>query len=223
MADSTTLPSVGQQVTGTVTRVVLAGVMVDIGTETPALLHISQIGNSDVQEIGDAYSVGDEVSAFVLQVKQDDGYIALAMTKPPTVTWQSLRAGEKFQGEVVRLERFGAFVDIGAERPGMVHVSEMTEGFVENPEDIVAVGQQVDVWVLKVDKRRKQIDLSMKEPLAEVLEEIEEEDVPTAMELAFRRAEETPKAQADKKSKQDEQNKSAIDDILSRTLQSQDN
>jgi len=60
------------------------------------------------------------------------------------------------------LETYGAFVDIGAERPGMVHVSELTHGYVKTPNEIVKEGDEVEAKVIDVDRKKKQIKLSMK-------------------------------------------------------------
>jgi small subunit ribosomal protein S1 len=62
----------------------------------------------------------------------------------------------------VRLETYGAFVDIGAERPGMVHVSELAHGYVKTPNEIVKEGDEVEAKVLDVNRKKKQIKLSMK-------------------------------------------------------------
>ena len=66
------------------------------------------------------------------------------------------------KGKVVRLETYGAVVDIGAERPGMVHVSELAHGYVKTPSEIVKEGDEVEAKVLDVNRKKKQIKLSMK-------------------------------------------------------------
>jgi predicted RNA-binding protein with RPS1 domain len=66
------------------------------------------------------------------------------------------------KGSVVRLEKFGAFIEIGAERPGLVHISEMAHGYVKTPGDMLKVGDEVEAEVLDVQRRKKQIKLSMK-------------------------------------------------------------
>jgi predicted RNA-binding protein with RPS1 domain len=92
-------------------------------------------------------------------------------------------------GKVVRLESFGAFVDIGAGRDGMIHVTEMGRGYVGSPSEIVSVGDEVEVRVVEVDPRRGRISLSMKDlPTDEYAYEDEEEEVPSSMELALRMA-----------------------------------
>jgi predicted RNA-binding protein with RPS1 domain len=107
--------------------------------------------------------------------------------------WDSIQRNTLYNGIITRIEKFGAFVDIGAERPGMVHVSEMADGYVQSPSDVVKVGQAVEVRVIKLNKKNRQIDLTMKTPKEEVAkvaapEAAEDENLPTAMELALRRA-----------------------------------
>ena len=75
------------------------------------------------------------------------------------------------KGKVVRLEQYGAFVDIGAERPGMIHVSELAHGYVKTPGEVIKEGDEVEAKVLNVDRKKKQIKLSMK-ALAPEAEEI---------------------------------------------------
>ncbi len=75
---------------------------------------------------------------------------------------QDLRVGMVIRGRVMRLQPYGAFVDIGVGRNGLVHVSELKEGFVRNVEDVVAVGGEVIVRVKEVDVAKGRISLSMK-------------------------------------------------------------
>jgi uncharacterized protein len=73
-----------------------------------------------------------------------------------------LRPGMRLPGIVTNVTAFGAFVDIGVHRDGMVHVSELSDQFVKEPSKVVRVHQQVMVTVLDVDMERKRIALSMK-------------------------------------------------------------
>ena len=150
----------GMSLKGTVKHIELYGALVDIGRDQDALLHISQLGKANVRNVEDVVKVGDEIDAYVLKV--EDGRIALSLVKPPSVDWDDLSVDTMLTGTVVRIEKFGVFVDIGAERPGMVHVSELAEGFVRTPSDVVSSGQEVQVRVLKINRKKRQIDLSMK-------------------------------------------------------------
>ena len=87
---------------------------------------------------------------------------------------------ETVKGKIVRLEKFGAFVEIGAERPGLVHISEMAHGYVKVPGDVVKEGDEVEAQVLEVNRRKKQIKLSMKALLPEPEEVVEEKPKPAS-------------------------------------------
>lgn len=215
-------------VRGTVKRLELFGAFVDIGVGSDALLHISQLNQPNVRNVEDVVSVGDEITVYVLKVDPKDKRIALSMSMPPELTWDELKPGDAVTGTVVRIENFGVFVDIGAERPGMVHVSELASGFVKSPSDVVSVGDEVETRVLKVNRKKRQIDLTMKATDPEVdltVDDEDEEEVPTAMELALRRAmqqadgDNAEKAARTKNKKQIRQQQ---EDIISRTLRSQE-
>jgi len=124
---------------------------------------------------------------------------------------------------VTRLEKFGAFVDIGAERDGLVHVSEMSDGYVRDPSEVAKVGDEVEVAVLEFDRGKKQIRLTMNISLEELMEDVEEEEqeeLPTAMEVALRQAMDTPSSQppSPEQSQSNDDRRDTQEDILARTL-----
>ena len=212
--------AVGTQLRGKIKSLELFGAFVDLGIGIDALLHISQI-TPRVKNVADVLSVGQELDVFVLKIHAETKRVALAMQRPPTVSWDDLTNGKQFTGTVTRIERFGAFVDIGCERAGMVHVSEITDGYLSAPSDMLNIGQNVDVWVLKVDRRKRQIDLTMKEPQEHIEEEDEEiEALPTAMELAFRRAMNSDGKSANDVIRREKRRNRSLEqeDIIARTL-----
>ena len=152
--------------TGKVIKTSLAGAVVDIGTAQPAVLHVSQVtlgetsDDSSTKRVEDALTVGQEVEVWVRRVKED--HIELTMNEPLALEWREIKKGMNVKGTVVRLEKFGAFIEIGAERPGLVHISEMAHGYVKTPGDMVKVGDEVEAQVLDIQRRKKQIKLSMK-------------------------------------------------------------
>ena len=75
---------------------------------------------------------------------------------------EDLKEGMVLTGTVRNVIDFGAFVDIGVKHDGLVHISEMSEKFIKNPSDIVSVGDVVEVRVIKIDKERQKVGLSMK-------------------------------------------------------------
>lgn len=155
------------QFTGTVTKIKLAGAVVDIGMGKPAVLHISQIiapDNQTIKRVEDVLKEGQQIQVWVKKVakKDNEERIELTMIKPLDLEWREIKDGMTVKGKVVRLEKFGAFVEIGAERPGLVHISEMAHGYVKQPGDVVKEGDEIEAQVIEVNRRKKQIKLSMK-------------------------------------------------------------
>ena len=122
MAEVAQILDVGTEVAGRVRHVGIYGALVDIGTGQDALLHISQLSNGEERRFEEVVQADSEITAYVYKTRQD-GFVALTMEKPPLVPWQSIKQGNVYTGEVIRVENFGVFIDFGAERPGMVHVS----------------------------------------------------------------------------------------------------
>ncbi len=158
---------------GKVVKTSLAGALVDIGTGTPAYLHVSQIVNDKpdqpIKMVDDVLKAGQEVEVWVKKVRE--GRVELSMYKPLELDWKDIKAEMTVKGKVVRLEKFGVFVEIGAERPGLIHISELAHGYVKTTGDVVKEGDEVEAMILDVNKKKKQIKLSLKalqdEPIKE--------------------------------------------------------
>jgi ribosomal protein S1 len=180
----------GQKLSGKVTRIELFGAFLDVGAATDGLAHISMLSPNKVNRTEDILQVGQVVDCWVHAVDAVGSRLELTLIRPVSLPWKDVRPGLRLAGKVVRLEKFGAFVDVGAERPGLVHVSEMANDYVSNPGDIVKVGDEVQVTVLELDRTKRQIRLSMKAAAVQEVEPVAEEDekVPTAMEFALRQA-----------------------------------
>jgi ribosomal protein S1 len=221
---------VGMELPGTVRKIELYGAFVDVGIGQDALLHISQLGKPNVRNVEDVVKEGDTITVYVLKVDKQAGRVALSLSKPPDVTLDDLQEGAVVAGRVVRVENYGVFVDIGAERPGMIHVSELASGYVNSPSDVVKVGDQVEARIIKINRKKRQIDMSMKAAEAPVEVEADEadENLPTAMELALRRAmggnspEEASRAKSLKREKRSKFSQEQ-EDILARTLRQHSN
>jgi small subunit ribosomal protein S1 len=242
---------------GKIVKTSLAGAIVDIGLGIPGVVHISQLQAEPVNRVEDVVQVGQTVDVWVRRVFAKKNRIELTMVKPLQLEWREIKPDMVIKGKVVRIEKYGVFIDIGAERPGLVHISEISHEYIKGPEDVVKDGDDVDVKVLQVSRRKKQIKLSMKalqEPPAPAekpagrrskgkgSEEVmsaeasqadnggssdgaeENEYVPTAMEIALRRAMEKSRDAdeeiSDKSKGGKKGNKQKLEDIFSRTLHS---
>lgn len=242
------------RVTGKVERLELYGAFIDIGVGVNALIHISKLGSEQVNRVSDVLNVGDEVTVWVEKVDRERNQIMVSMLEPLAVDWNDLQTGQVYTGKVTRLENFGAFIDIGAEREGLVHISELSHEFVKHPGEVLKAGSEIDVQVLGFSRRKRRIDLSIKalqdKPEMEVrapaepqerpgrpprrrrqreepavvfdLDELDEEEMPTAMEIAMRKAmgDDVPGQGkgAERRKRRQEKSRGKQEEILSRTL-----
>jgi len=184
------------KVAGKVLKTSLAGAIVDVGVGIPGLIHISKIQKGSVTRVADVLKEGQDIEVWIQRADPENKKIELTMLEPLGIDWREIQPEMELVGKVSRIEKYGVFVDIDAERPGLVHISEMAHGYVRTPTDIVQKGDEVTVKVLKVNRRKKQIKLSMK-ALEEapqenfVFEEDENEKkvvTPTAFEVALQKA-----------------------------------
>ena len=184
------------KVAGKILKTSLAGAVVDVGVEVPGVIHISKISKESVTRVADVLKEGQDVEVWIQRFDPEKKKIELTMLEPLGMDWREIQTDMELVGKVTRIEKYGVFVDIDAERPGLVHISEMAHGFVRTPSDIVQKGDEVNVKVLKVNRRKKQIKLSMKaleDPPQDsfVIEEDDDEpkvEIPTAFEFAYRKA-----------------------------------
>ena len=150
-------------VTGKVIKTTIAGAIVDIGQKVPGVIHISQLQKDPVNRVEDVIQVGQTIDIWVRRAHEDR--IELTMVEPLTLEWREMKPEMVVKGKVERLEAYGAFINIGAERPGLVHVSEISHTYVKNPSEVLKVGDEVEAKILDVDRRKKQIRLSIKAAL----------------------------------------------------------
>ena len=233
------------RLTGKVIKTTLAGAIVDIGQKVPGVIHISQLKKEPVNRVEDVVQVGQTVDVWVRRTHDDR--VELTMVEPLMLEWREMKPEMVVKGKVSRLESYGAFIDIGAERPGLVHVSEISHNYIKNPSEVLKEGDEVEAKILDVDRRKKQIRLSIKATLAEpedapapeakpesrkgrgkkgkkqenVIEEVEpKEPEITAFQIAFQKAQE----RAGKQSKSSKKAKKSAaqekqEEIFSRTLE----
>ena len=213
----------GMKLTGKVTNVTDFGAFVDIGVGRDGLVHISEMRGQGGDQGSGTIDVGDEVTVWIKDLDRKRNRISLTMREPAQRALKDLKPGMVVEGKVTRLAPYGAFVDIGLRRDGMVHVTEMAQGYVRDPADILTVGDVVQVKVLEIERKKRRIALSMKDLSVESeTEEKEEEALPTPMELAFRQAMAQQERERQLAEKRQETRRPASgneqDDIITRTL-----
>lgn len=184
----------GMELKGTVKSITDFGAFVDLGIAQDGLVHISELERRRVKKVTDVVQVGDEVQVWIKKVDKRRGRISLTMVRPVSRRFKDLKPDTVVEGVVTRIEPYGVFIDIGTGRDGLVHVSELTEGYISSPGELVSAGDKVKVRILKVDRKARKVDLTMKEftempaPPAPAPTAEADEAVPTVMALAFQAA-----------------------------------
>src|SRR4051812_26695820 len=158
----------GSVVKGKVRNIANYGAFVEIEEGIDGLLHVSDL--SWTKKIGHPSEVlkkNEEIQAVVLSVDQEKQRIALGLKQMTEDPWiqaipSAYRPGMVVKGHVTKIANFGVFVELAPGLEGLLHISEISDQKVEKPEDIVKVGQELEVKILRVDSDERKIGLSLK-------------------------------------------------------------
>jgi ribosomal protein S1 len=156
----------GQVRPGVVRRITDYGAFVDIGG-VDGLLHISEMSWTRIKHPNDVLKVGDEIQVMVLKTNLEQGRISLGLRQilpdPWTEAKDRYHPGENVTGSVTRLVPFGAFVQLEGGLEGIIPNNELSERRIAKPEDVVQVGDQVEVKVLEVRPEERRMTLSLRQ------------------------------------------------------------
>jgi len=156
----------GEVRTGTVSNLCDFGAFVDLGG-IDGLVHISELSWEHVNHPRDVLRVGQEVQVEILRVDRERQRIGLSLKRTQPDPWKSIasryKAGQVIEGVVTHLAKFGAFVELEPGVEGLVHVSELAEGSIEDPGQIVSEGERLTVLILDVDAEQRRISLSLRQ------------------------------------------------------------
>jgi small subunit ribosomal protein S1 len=156
------------QVTGTVRNLTNYGAFVEIEEGIDGLLHVSDMSwVRKVSHPSEVLNKGDKVKCIVLSVDQDRKRVALGLKQlnnDPCETDipSKYQPGMVLNGKVTKLTNFGVFVELESGLEGLLHISELADRKVDNPEEVVKVGDGIEVKVLNVDANERKIRLSRK-------------------------------------------------------------
>ena len=157
--------AVGDIVTGKVARITSFGAFIDLGG-VDGLVHLTELSHERNVSPKSVVSVGDEIEVKVLDLNEEEGRVSLSLKATTPGPWdgveQKLAAGDVIEGTVKRLTDFGAFVEVLPGIDGLVHISQISHKRVENPKDVLKVGQEVTVKVLDVNADAERVSLSIK-------------------------------------------------------------
>jgi small subunit ribosomal protein S1 len=130
------------------------------------LVHLSELSWDKVEDIGSIYGVGSKVKVMVIGISDGGKRVAYSIKRLLQDPWSAaiskFKIGDVVKGVIQKVVPYGAFVRIGEGLNGLIHISELSTKLVKNPEDIVKVGDEVDVKILSISSTERHLGLSLK-------------------------------------------------------------
>lgn len=165
-------------VEGKVERVTAFGAFVSVNG-FDCLAHISDLSWTGVKQVTDVLEIGKKYDFKVLKIDEETKKVSIGykqlQPEPWTLAADKYAEGDVIHGKVVRIVPFGAFIEVEKGIDGLVHVSQITHEFLENPTTALQIGQEIDAKILKLDFENKKMTLSIKALLPKNVPEVEQE------------------------------------------------
>jgi small subunit ribosomal protein S1 len=159
---------IGSRIRGTVRNLTDFGAFVEIEEGIDGLIHVSDLTWAKrVMNPSDILKAGDQVEAVVLSIDSEKQRVSLGLKQIEPDPW--IQVPEKYvigsivRGTIVNITSFGAFAKLEEGVEGLIHISELDEKHVDNPQEVVSIGDTVDLKVISLDTEERRIGLSLKE------------------------------------------------------------
>jgi len=158
----------GSLVSGIVRNITDFGAFVDLGGGIIGLLHITDMSWGRVSHPSEVLAIGDTIDVMVLDFDKESSKVSLGLKQKTQNPWEVVdtkyAVGTKVKGNVVNLVPYGAFVELEKGVEGLLHISELswTKKY-NNPNELLAIGDRIEVQILEVDKNNKKISLGLKQ------------------------------------------------------------
>ncbi len=151
---------------GRVSSITDFGVFVDLGG-ADGLAHMTELTWERGKKARDLYNIGDEVQAYILKVDRETKKISLSLKRAQPEKWDStvnrFVIGQILIGRVTKLMAFGAFVRLDGPVEGLIHISELSNRRIQHPKDVVKEGDVVPVKLVRIEKDRHRLGLSLRQ------------------------------------------------------------
>ena len=151
---------------GVVTGISNFGAFVDLGG-ADGLIHISEMSWSMVESPEDLVKVGEELDVYVLRIDRETMKIALSLRRLQPEPWETIferyQVGDVVDATVTKIANFGAFARLEDSIEGLIHITELSDAVITNPNEVVSEGQEIKVKILKIEMDRKRLGLSLKQ------------------------------------------------------------
>jgi small subunit ribosomal protein S1 len=166
----------GERVQGKVRNLTDFGAFVELEPGVDGLLHISDMSwTRNIGHPSEILKKGQPIETQILNVDKDNKRISLGIKQIQPDPWESVAQrypmGSRVTGKIVRLTDFGAFVELEPGVDGLLHVSQMSQRPIAVPSDLVNVGDELTLMVIRVDPNERRIGLSLKDVAAAIMEE----------------------------------------------------
>ncbi len=167
---------VGDRISGKVRNLTDFGAFVEVEEGIDGLVHISDLSwTKRMRHPSELLKKGDTVEAVILKIDSENQRLSLGIKQLSPNIWDEFfrlrQIGDIVTGKVVRLTDFGAFVEVEEGIEGLIHVSEMSEERVEQPKDVLSVGDVVKAKIIKMDAAEQKVGLSIKAVLQDLTQE----------------------------------------------------
>jgi small subunit ribosomal protein S1 len=157
----------GERRNGQVSRITDFGAFINLGGGVEGLLHVSEMSWQRVKSPREILKEGDCVEVVIIKADRETKRISLSLKQIQPHPWdetiKKFIEGQIYTGTVVKLESFGAFVNLAPGLDGLLHVSQIADKRISKPDEVLKVGDQVTVKILKIDTANRRISLSMKQ------------------------------------------------------------
>ncbi len=159
---------VGSKVRGKVVNITEYGVFVKLEEGLEGLLHISELSwIGHIKHPSEIVAMGDELDLIVIGMEKEHQKISFSLKRLEPNPWEKIKEkyppGTKFEGKVVSITDYGAFVEIQKGIDGLLHISNISWDKIKHPSDVLKKGEKIDVIVLSVDPKRRKVALGMKQ------------------------------------------------------------
>ena len=158
----------GAMVSGIVRNITDFGAFVDLGGGMTGLLHITDMSWGRVSHPSEMVAIGDTIEVMILDFDKENGRVSLGLKQKSQNPWETVDtkypSGSKVKGTVVNIVPYGAFVELEKGVEGLLHISELswTKKYA-NPNELLAIGDRIEVQILELDKSNRKISLGLKQ------------------------------------------------------------
>ncbi len=158
----------GTIITGKIRNLANYGAFIEIEPGIDGLLHVSDMSWTEkISHPNEKYKKGDEVECVVLEIDQQKQRVGLGVKQLAEDPWlhaipDAYKPGMVVHGKVTKITNFGVFVELEEGLEGLLHISELSDQKIENPQDVVKPAEELDVKILRVDVEERKIGLSLK-------------------------------------------------------------